>query len=189
MTRLCFPLILALVLSVPSMVQADPPVLNNITPLGVERGRATEITFNGANLDKNPQIVAGIPIQVEPVEKPGDQANYKLKVTVPADVVLGAYPIRIKTDGGISAPLLLSVDQLAPVSETEPNNTFDTAQNVSIPTILEGQAGGSDVDFFRFAGRKGQQLLIDAKCAADRVGGGSSVLALDDGAQVCGVGG
>ncbi|HEU5116804.1 MAG TPA: hypothetical protein VFT74_09035, partial [Isosphaeraceae bacterium] len=114
MTRLFLPALLALLFA-PLKVQADPPVLNNITPLGVERGRPTEITFNGANLAANPQVVAEVPITVEPVEKPGDGANYKLKVTVPAEVPLGAYPIRIKTDGGISGPLLLSVDQLAPV--------------------------------------------------------------------------
>ena len=170
MTRLCLPMIVTLVVSAPSIVQADPPVLSNITPLGVERGKATEITFSGANLDKNPQVVAGVPITVEAVEKPGDAKNYKLKVTVSGDVALGAYPIRIKTDGGISGPLLLSVDQLAPVSEVEPNNTFEAPQAVSIPTILEGQANGSDVDFFRFAGRKGQRLFIDAKCA--RIGSG-----------------
>ena len=36
--------------------------------------------------------------------------------------------------------------------------------------MVEGQAAGNDVDFFRFHGKKGQAILVDAQCA--RIGSG-----------------
>lgn len=151
---------------------ADPPTLGNITPAGVRRGEPTELTIQGGNLAANPQLVAPIPLAVEPPPAPNaDAASWKLKLTVPGNVPLGVYPVRVKTDEGISAPLLLAVGQWPQVAEAEPNNAFEAAQALpATPLIVEGQASGSDVDYFKFPGKKGRRILIDAACM--RLGSG-----------------
>ena len=84
---------------------------------------------------------------------------------------MGVYPIRVQTDDGISNPFLLAVGQLPQVAEKEDNSTFETAQAIpDPPLVIEGQVAGNDVDFFRFHGKKGQLIVVDAQCA--RIGSG-----------------
>ena len=84
---------------------------------------------------------------------------------------MGVYPIRVQTDDGISNPFLLAVGQLPQVDEKEENSTFETAQAIpDPPLVVEGQVAANDVDFFRFHGKKGQIIVVDAQCA--RIGSG-----------------
>ena len=84
---------------------------------------------------------------------------------------MGVYPIRVQTDRGLSNPFLFAVGQLAQVNEKEDNSTFETAQVLaSVPLVVEGQASGNDVDYYRFTGKKGTKIVIDAQCA--RIGSG-----------------
>jgi hypothetical protein len=150
---------------------ADPPQIKNITPSGLPRGVATELTIDGANLAASPRLIAPIPAQVEPPAMgESDAAKWKLRLTVPADVPVGVYSVRVQTDEGLSNPFLLAVGQVPNVAEAEPNNRPEQAQAVALPCTVEGQASGNDVDYFQFAGRQGQKILIDAQCA--RIGSG-----------------
>ena len=140
-------------------------------PYGVQRGTATEVTIQGANLAGNPRLIASVPVVVEPPSEPKeDAANWVAKLTVDPSVPVGVYPIRVATDDGLSNPILLAVGQLPQVSETEPNNEPAAAQAVAAPIVVEGQAAGNDVDHVRFPGTKGQRIVIDAACA--RIGSG-----------------
>ena len=95
----------------------------------------------------------------------------RCKLTVAPDVAVGVYPVRVQTDDGLSNPFLLAVGQLPQVSEKEDNSTFEAAQSLPAPPlVVEGQAAGNDVDYFRFAGKKGQLIVVDAQCA--RIGSG-----------------
>ena len=79
--------------------------------------------------------------------------------------------MRIQTDDGISNPFLLAIGQLPQIAEKEDNSTFETAQKIpDPPLVVEGQVAGNDVDFFRFHGKKGQAIFVDAQCA--RIGSG-----------------
>ena len=160
-----------LVLGLAGALRADTPSIGNISPAGLPRGVATMVDFQGANLGANPRLVAPIPVNVEPPEKPSeDGKTWKPKLTVPAGVALGVYPVRIQTDDGISNPFLLALGQVPNVAEVEPNNTFEQAQAVALPGVIEGQLAGADVDFYKFTGVKGQKLLLEAWCS--RIGSG-----------------
>ena len=39
-----------------------------------------------------------------------------------------------------------------------------------LPVVVEGQVAGNDVDYFRFRGKKGELIVVDAQCA--RIGSG-----------------
>ena len=159
----------ALLTSMPTLALADPPKIAGISPYGAKRGAPTDATFAGASLAGNPQLVAPFACNVENL--PGsDAANWKIKLTVAADVALGVYPVRIRTDGGLSNPFLFAVGQVGQVAEVEDNSTFEQAQAITPPVVVEGQSAGNDVDYFKFAGKKGQRVVVDAHCA--RIGSG-----------------
>ncbi|AGA29423.1 hypothetical protein [Singulisphaera acidiphila] len=159
--------LIGLTLSVPTW--AAPPEIKGTTPFGVQKGMVTEVTITGANLASNPELVAPFPVVIAPSEG-SDAANWKLKITVPPETPLGTYPIRVRTDDGLSNSFLFSVGQLLQVAEKEDNNTLATAQVIATPVVVEGQVAGNDVDFYRFPGKKGQQIVVDAQCS--RIGSG-----------------
>ena len=129
------------------------------------------MTIQGANLAGNPTLVAPFGFTVKPPAAPStDAASWKLNLDVAAGTPIGVYPIRVKTDDGLSNPFLFSVGQLPQVAEKEENNAFESAQAIPSPVVVEGQAAGIDVDYFRFAGKKGERIVVDAQCA--RIGSG-----------------
>jgi len=153
-------------------LRAEPPTIADASPFGVKRGEPAEVSLTGSNLAGNPRLVAPFPFQVEALSPEKSNAGaWSFKLNVPATVAVGAYPIRIQTDDGISNPFLFAVGQLPQVAEKEENSTFETAQAVpAIPLVVEGKAAGNDVDYFKFTGKKGQKIVIDAQCA--RLGSG-----------------
>jgi len=163
---------IGLVLTVPAW--SAPPQINNLTPLGGQRGTATELTIVGSNLAGNPRLIAPFGFQLDPPaadQGKSDASSWKLKLTVAPTAAVGVYPIRVQTDDGISNPFLWVVGQLPQIVEKEDNSTFETAQPIKEPPlVVEGQIAGNDVDFFRFHGRKGQFIVVDAQCA--RIGSG-----------------
>ena len=153
--------------------RSAPPQIGNLAPLGIQRGVVSEVTISGSNVTGNPRLIAPFRFRIEPPpgQAKSDASNWKFKLTVATDVALGVYPIRVQTDDGISNPFLLAVGQLPQVTEKEENSTFETAQLIpDLPLVVEGQVAGNDVDYFRFRGKKGQRIAIDAQCA--RIGSG-----------------
>ncbi|MDG3003800.1 hypothetical protein [Paludisphaera mucosa] len=151
---------------------AAPPKLSDAAPFGVRRGEAAEVTLTGTDLGANPRLIAPFPFQVEalPPERSKPEA-WAFKIVVPATVAVGAYPIRVQTDDGVSSPLLFAVGQLPQVAEVEENSRFEAPQALAAtPVDVEGRVAGNDVDFYKFAGKKGQRIVVDAQCA--RVGSG-----------------
>ncbi|RUL88540.1 PPC domain-containing protein [Tautonia sociabilis] len=152
--------------------RAGTPTIGDITPAGVPRGEATALTISGGNLDNNPRLLAPIPVEVGPAPEgqASDAGHWRLTLTVPADTPVGTYPVRVRTDDGLSNAVLLAVGQVPQVVEQEPNNTEDAAQAVTPPVVVDGEAADNDVDFFRFPGKQGDRLVIDVR--ASRIGSG-----------------
>ena len=148
---------------------ADPPRINSLSPAGVQRGTTTEVVVTGANLGDNPLWLGSLGMMAEGVAG-SDPTSWRVRITPDPDVAVGVYVVRVQTDGGLSNPFPLAIDQVPRIVEVEDNSAFGSAQRVEGPVVVEGQASGSDVDFFRFSGRKGERVVIDAQCA--RVGSG-----------------
>lgn len=152
--------------------KAEPPRINDVSPFGVKRGEKTEVTLTGTGLDGNPRLIAPFAFQLEPTPPERSSAGaWVFALTVPESVPLGTHPIRVQTDDGISNAFPIVVGQFPQVAEAEDNSAFEKAQQLtSMPVVVEGRAAGADVDCFRFAGKKGETILIDAQCA--RIGSG-----------------
>lgn len=153
-------------------VCAATPQIGNISPLGVQRGVVSEVTISGANLAGNPRLIAPFAFHIDALDpKRSSAGGWTFKLTASPEAAIGVYPVRVQTDAGISNPFLLAIGQLPQVIEKEDNSTFETAQTLPVPPlVVEGQAAGNDVDFLKFAGKKGQIIVVDAQCA--RVGSG-----------------
>ena len=147
---------------------AETPKFTSIGPLGARRGEATEVTVFGSNLEGKARLIAPFSAEVETLG--ADPASWKVKITPAADTPVGVYACRIRTDDGLTAPFLFAVGQVPQVQEKEENGTFDLAQPIPSPVVVEGKSEGNDVDFFRFPGKKGQRIVIDAQCS--RIGSG-----------------
>jgi hypothetical protein len=130
-----------------------------------------EVAFKGSGLVDNPRLVAPFAFQLEESLGSGsDVASWKVRLAVDARTAVGVYPIRVVTDSGISNPILFAIGQVPQVAEAEPNNTVATAQPIPNPVVVEGECADNDEDFFRFKGRKGERIVVDALCA--RIGSG-----------------
>ncbi len=149
---------------------AAPPQISGTSPFGVKRGDSVEVKFNGTNLGGNPRLVAPFAFKAEAVEKGVEPSSWRFKLTADPATAVGVYPVRILTDEGLSNPFLFSVGQLAQVAEMEDNSAFEQAQAISAPCVVEGQVAGNDVDYFKFSGKKGRKIVVDALCA--RIGSG-----------------
>jgi hypothetical protein len=160
------------VLLLATPARAGPPRIDNISPLGVQRGVTSEVTISGADLTGNPRLIAPFALRIDPLDpKRSSGGTWVFKATVSPEVAVGVYLVRVQTDLGLSNPYLLAVGQLPQVEEKEDNSSFEAAQALaSTPVIVEGQSAGNDVDYFKFAGKKGQMIVIDAQCA--RIGSG-----------------
>jgi hypothetical protein len=147
---------------------ADSPKISSIGPFGVRRGEPTEVTFSGSSLEGKARLIAPFAAELSTVAV--DAASWKVRITPAAETPVGVYLVRVRTDDGLSNPFLFAVGQVPQVAEKEENGTFDTAQVIPSPVVVEGQSAANDVDFFRFPGKKGQRIVVDAQCA--RIGSG-----------------
>ncbi len=155
-----------------SFAAAGAPQIGSIRPFGVQRGVSSEVTIGGSNLAGNPRLIGPFAFRTDPVDaRRNSAAAWTFKLTVSPDVALGVYPVRVQTDDGLSNPFLFAVGQLPQVTEKEDNTSFESAQVLPTPPlVVEGETAGNDVDYFRFAGKKGQVVVVDAQCA--RIGSG-----------------
>ncbi|HEY2155772.1 MAG TPA: hypothetical protein VGH33_09085, partial [Isosphaeraceae bacterium] len=152
-----------------SVALADAPQIASIQPLGVRRGAAADVTIAGANLLGNPRLVAPFAFTTAPPRTAGaDPSKWTFALNVAPETPVGVYLVRVRTEDGLSNPFLFAVGQLPQVAEAEDNSRFEAAQPIPPPCVVEGTSAGADVDYFRFPGKKGQRIVVDAQCA--RVG-------------------
>ena len=169
--RLAVALGLTAVLSAPAL--AAPPQINGINPFGAQRGASTTVTVNGSNLGGNPRLVAPFGFRGRDARRrpAPTRRTRKLALTVDAETPVGVYPVRVQTDDGLSNPFLFAVGQLPQVAEKEDNGTFETAQVVSAPAVIEGQVGGQRRGFLQVRGQEGAKDRRRRAVRPDRLGG------------------
>ena len=164
------------------------PRLTAVTPGGGKIGSTVEVSFAGTDLEDPDGLIfshAGIkavPVmpptppaqgatppsgkgdakkQAAPMKTPPRPPITQFKVTIAADVAPGYYDVRLVNKWGISNPRVFVVGNLNEVMEKEPNNDVDQAQRVALGTTVNGVISGpTDVDYFVFAARKGQHIVV-----------------------------
>ena len=80
----------------------------------------------------------------------------------PSAAGLDAFSYQLPSRSGAARPILLSVAQVPVLTETEPNDTSEKAQTLSIPAEVNGLfRGRKDRDYFQFEAKKGQTWVLE----------------------------
>jgi hypothetical protein len=160
------------------------PRLSALVPAGGKAGTVVEVTVAGTDVEEpqallfsHPSIKAeriaepppAPPDPKKPPAKPAAPAPAaKFKVTVGADAPLGCHDARLVNKWGVSNARAFVVGDLPEVLEKEPNNDVDQAQRVELNSTVNGAvASPTDVDYYVFAGKKGQRVVIS--CLASSI--------------------
>ena len=164
---------MALVWALAAAARAQLPAarLDALFPAGAAPGTSVDVTIHGADLDDPTGLLfshPGITARVKLAEQgPFDQTPEPLPdtfvVTVAADVPPGHHAVRFQGRYGLSGDRTFVVDPSPHVAETEPNDTPADAVALPVPGVADGRfTGGADTDRYRFAGRRGVRLSIEA---------------------------
>src|SRR5262245_53757439 len=171
--------------NLPPMVQ---PRLQSIVPSGAKAGSIVEVAFTGTDIDEPDGLHFSHPgIRSEPVLPPPGPAPdpkkpapapppamgrprptvSKFKITVDPGVPVGLHDVRLVNKWGVSNPRSFVVGDQKEIEEKEPNNDVAQAQRVEINTVVNGIINSpTDVDYFVFAGKKGQRVLMHAAASS-----------------------
>ncbi len=160
------------VLGAASPVHGGPPDPRYSIPAAVKPGDAVDVTFFGAGLagataiwtsfDARCQLAPGI-------EKNGeDDGKITFRITAAATAEVGVGGVRLASDEGVSPMRLLMVDDLPSARDSPESRRREKAQQISIPSAVDGNVDASQVDFYRFHATTGQRVSVEA--LAQRVG-------------------
>jgi hypothetical protein len=164
------------------------PRLMTVMPSGGKIGSSVEVTFTGTDLEGPEQLLFSHPgIKAEPLAAPepkqpqpkaaapkrgrrgmGPPVVSRFKVTLAANVPPGIHDVRFVNKWGVSNPRAFVAGDLNDVLEKEPNNDVEQAQRVEINSTVNGSmANPTDVDYYVFAGKKGQRVVFS--CLASSI--------------------
>ncbi len=127
-----------------------------------------EVEIGGANLDETTKLYFSNPgITAELISDPA-KPPARFKVAVDAKVKVGDYDVRSIGKLGISNPRTFSVSDCAEVNETDPNDSREKANRVTIDTVINGKINpAEDIDWYVFSAKRGQRVLVE--CRAWRI--------------------
>jgi hypothetical protein len=92
----------------------------------------------------------------------------RFRVTISPGTPLGFHDVRVVNHWGVSNPRAFVVGDLPEVHEKEPNNLVRQAQRVPLNCTINGTVSASaDVDYYIFAGHKGQRVVLS--CLASSI--------------------
>lgn len=172
---------------------AVTPVIREMSPAGAQRGSVAKVTLKGDGLTAGAKVESGIPGTITKLL--GEQ--FTLLVEVPKTSEVGVYPLRVRTEDGLSNLVLFSVGSLPEAAESEKKHSDRaTAQALSTPVTLNGSLDGAEVDYFSIDVRAPRKLVIeiDARRAGSAIDPAfevedatGKVIARSDDAPGCGV--
>lgn len=156
----------ALLLFATGVVQAQaPPTVSHTTPSAVVPAQATDVTLAGGNLTGATKIwlsFAGTAELAPDVANNGqDAAQTVWRITPAAGVGPGIGALRVAGPGGVSPLHLLAIDDLASVADNGANKSLETAQEITLPTAVDGTCEAESFDFYRFGGITGQTVTVE----------------------------
>jgi hypothetical protein len=153
------------------------PRISTIMPMGAQAGSEFELRVTGQDLADPADLQTlhfnfpGVKVEMTGsdttlIDKKKGQpqqalTTQKFKVSLPANSPLGIQDVRIVTKKGMSNPRAFVVSDHKEFVEQEPNNDVDKANRIELNSTVNGVISvGTDVDFFVFAGKKGQRVVI-----------------------------
>ncbi len=137
------------------------PRLLTVTPAGGKAGTTFDVAVAGEHLDDAGDLLFSDP-RVTARRKPDAADRYA--VTVAPGHPAGLVEARLVTRLGVSSPRAFAVGTLAEVTPAKPNRSLADAQDLPVGSVANGCVAARSADFYRFAAKRGQRLVVD--CAA-----------------------
>jgi hypothetical protein len=112
------------------------------------------------------------PTATTPTPKPArvvvaHKVELRVDVNVPSHVTIGTHAFRVRTPLGSTEVQTLAIGYVPEVAEQEPNDASTEAQVLNLPVTVNGRLQEpGDVDYYRFDGKAGQQLVLGIEAAS-----------------------
>ena len=156
---------------------AAGPVLKSMEPLGGQQGKAFTLTLVGEQLTSGAELMTTLPGSLtrlsSPPDVPESDSQLYFLVQLKPDAPVGLYPIRIRTDRGLSNILLFSIGTLPETVEEESllkqptdktnNDSVLRAQRLTLPITVNGTLEGPDQDYYRFNVKAGEKWVFEVE--------------------------
>ena len=169
MRRASFSISLAVLLGCGEALAQPVPKITGVFPELVQRGASVEVTLRGEGLGSVTGLVfsGDSRLTATGLTRAAKAENaVTVKITIPADEPLGVVELRALSAGAVSGAMTLTVGNLPEIGEKSPNNSLDKAQPVTLPAAIRGViTGGTETDYYRFAAKKGQELVFDVRAS------------------------
>jgi hypothetical protein len=158
-------LALAATMLLASGSQARAQVISSLTPLALHPGQDVDLVLRGSGLADPRQLWTTF-LQ-KSVLTPGADKNGKnpaevsYRVTVPGQMPLGIYGLRLVTGSGVSPLRLVMLDDLPTVRASGTNVSRTAAQSLGLPTAVEGTLSPTQLHYYKFHVEAGQRVSFE----------------------------
>ena len=151
-------------------------------PAGGQVGTTVEIEAGGLNINRATKVLfnhPGLKAELEPIKEDpttkrkrrrlNDQSSpqladrVKIKVTIANDVPCGMYDLRLQGPRGVSNMLPFEVASYPNFVEKGTSRRSKPNEVGELPAVLCGYVSPGGVDYFRFSGKKGDQIVAAVK--------------------------
>jgi len=146
---------------------AQSPSLTHTSPGALAPGRTVAVTLHGANLVGATNLWTGVGAKVLSAVATNAGAA-RLQVSLSATAPVGIHAARVASAGGVSAPLLLMVDDLPSVADAGSNTSLTNAQRLAWPVAVDGAAVALGYKFYRVTAKAGERVAFEV--VAQRLG-------------------
>ena len=200
---LCNSAILVLLVAMSATAQPlkhPESILNHVYPAGARQGQTVDVEFDGLSGLSNAtgiHVEGGPGLTVREVRAPkgGKSAMVRATLVIAPDAPPGRRLLRVKGGaGGLTNSRPFFVSRLPEVIEREPNNTSDTAQEITLPVVVNGRIDPAlDTDCYAFRLKTGERIVasvmahgMDSLLRGGKLGGflDTSLELLDDKGRV-----
>jgi hypothetical protein len=154
-----------LLLATMNQVMAQAPSITFTVPLAIKPGQTNDLKLQGGALAGPTELWTSFPAQssLKPdVPMNGmNAAECVYAVTVPSDVPVGIYGVRVATANGVSPIRIVLIDDLPSLAQAAGNNTPAGAQALTLPVAVDGQVGNLSQHYFKFTVAAGRFVSFD----------------------------
>ncbi len=145
--------------------------LLTVSPPGGKLGTTVDVGIGGSDLDEVSVLYFSHPgLKADRIPLPlfnGQFVPNRFKITIAPNTPLGVHDVRAIGKWGITNPRAFVVSELNHALEVEPNNDIPQGQKIELNSTVSGTiAPNVDVDYYAFAGKKGQRVVIACEASS-----------------------
>ncbi len=131
--------------------------------MGFQRGKEVVLTISGNRLQDIEELMFYSPgFTVAGIED-AKEDSFKVKVTAAAEMDPGIYGVRLRTKSGVSNLKTIMLGHLPDVADTEPNDSLEKAQPLTLNQTVNGSIPREDSDFYLVELKAGERLNCEVE--------------------------